>query len=246
VTGGPNFEQPVGPGGSLACDYDRVAEEYARRIFDELAGKPFDRELLDRFATLTDGRVCDVGCGPGHVARYLHERGSNVFGIDLSPGMIQLASKLNPGIDFHVDDFRSLHLADGSLAGIVAFYSLIHLSADQLASALGELRRVLRSGGSMLLAVHEGREVRRPAEMWGIPVTLEFNFFTRDQLAASLHEAGFSIEQLTQRAPYPGVEVETNRLYASAIRPASREAGPAYEAATPRRMRTPAPTTAPA
>jgi SAM-dependent methyltransferase len=115
--------------------------------------------------------------------------------------MVQLARKLNRGISFHVDDFRSLHLADGSLAGIVAFYSLIHVPADQLASALAELRRVLRPGGRLLAAVHEGREVRRPTEMWGIPITLEFNFLTRDQLAASLHTAGFSINNSPSAPP---------------------------------------------
>jgi trans-aconitate methyltransferase len=57
--------------------YDRVAKEYATRIFRELNHKPLDRELLDRFALRVHGigPVCDLGCGPGHVARYLHERG---------------------------------------------------------------------------------------------------------------------------------------------------------------------------
>jgi SAM-dependent methyltransferase len=203
---------------SVACDYDRLAEEYARHIFDELAGKPFDRELLDRFAArVGDGRVCDVGCGPGHVARYLHERGSDVFGIDLSPEMVQLAKKLNPGIDFRVDDLRALQLADGCLAGIVAFYSVIHVPAERLVAALGELRRVLQPGGRLLLAVHEGREIRQPGELWGIPISLEFNFFTRDQLTASLLESRFSIEEIVHRAPYPDVEAETDRLYVSAV-----------------------------
>jgi SAM-dependent methyltransferase len=162
---------------AVAADYDRIADEYARHIYAELAGKPFDRKLLDRFATLVGGgRVCDVGCGPGHVARYLHERGCDVFGIDLSPRMVQLAAKLNPGVEFRVGDLRSLQLPNGSLAGIVAFYSLIHLRADQLAPALAELRHVLRPGGRLLLAVHQGDEPRRPGELWGIPVALQFNF----------------------------------------------------------------------
>lgn len=203
---------------SVACDYDRLAEEYARHIFDELAGKPFDRELLNRFAArVGDGPVCDVGCGPGHVARYLHERGSNVFGIDLSPEMVQVAKKLNPGIDFRVDDFRALQLADGCLAGIVAFYSVIHVPAERLAAALGELRRVLQPGGRLLLAVHEGREIRQPGELWGIPISLEFNFFTRDEVTASLLESRFSIEEIVHRTPYPDVEAETDRLYVSAV-----------------------------
>ena len=61
---------------SIRESYDRLAEEYARRIADELQHKPLDRELLDRFAKQTKGRgeVCDMGCGPGHVARYRADR----------------------------------------------------------------------------------------------------------------------------------------------------------------------------
>jgi trans-aconitate methyltransferase len=56
--------------------FDRVAAEYAHRIYGELDHKPLDRELLDRFAVQVQriGSVCDLGCGPGHVTRYLHEQ----------------------------------------------------------------------------------------------------------------------------------------------------------------------------
>lgn len=212
--------RPLADASSIAGDYDRVAEEYAERIYHELDGKPFDRDLLDRFAVLIgDGRVCDAGCGPGHVTRYLHDRGCNAFGIDISPRMVDLARTLNPGCEFSVRDLRVLEVADGSLAGIVAFYSLIHLDSDQLASTLAGLRRTLAPGGRLLLAIHEGTQSRQPGEMWGIPVALRFNFFTYDQLTAALLEAGFAIEQVTHRAQYPDVEVATDRLYATAIAP---------------------------
>jgi 2-polyprenyl-3-methyl-5-hydroxy-6-metoxy-1,4-benzoquinol methylase len=75
--------------------YDRVAAEYARRIFGELEHKPLDRQLLDRFAAMVQGRgqVCDLGCGPGHVARYLHERGVQVMGLDLSAEDVEHQSR---------------------------------------------------------------------------------------------------------------------------------------------------------
>ncbi|HEX4073202.1 MAG TPA: hypothetical protein VHX68_18620, partial [Planctomycetaceae bacterium] len=66
---------------SYQSSYDRVADEYVRRIFDELRHKPLDRQLLDRFASGVRGAgptprpACDMGCGPGHVARYLSEQG---------------------------------------------------------------------------------------------------------------------------------------------------------------------------
>ena len=61
----------------LIRSYDRVAAEYAAQLAGELAHKPFDREWLDRFAARVRGRglACDVGCGPGHVARYLNDQG---------------------------------------------------------------------------------------------------------------------------------------------------------------------------
>ena len=62
--------------------YDALAATYTERIFGELAGKPLDRHLLNRFAedVRDRGLVADVGCGPGHVARYLHEQASGCSG----------------------------------------------------------------------------------------------------------------------------------------------------------------------
>src|SRR4051794_31184150 len=92
----------------VQASYDRVAEEYVARIFDELEHKPLDRRLLDRFAERARviGPACDVGCGPGHVTRYLRDRGASVTGVDLSPAMVEAARRLNPGVDFAQADMR--------------------------------------------------------------------------------------------------------------------------------------------
>lgn len=202
---------------SIAADYDRLADEYVRHVYGELKGKPFDCDFLDRFAAdVGDGRVCEVGCGPGHVTRYLRERGCDVFGVDISPRMIELARTLNPDIVFRVADLRTLLTTESDLAGVVSFYSLIHLGDAQLRSALHGLRQTLRPGGRLALAVHEGTETRRPEELWGIPVSLDFHFFTHEQITTALQDGHFAIEHITHRAPYPETEVETNRLYASA------------------------------
>jgi len=138
--------------------YDLVADEYIRRIFDELQHKPLDRQVLDRFAaSVRDvGLACDMGCGPGHIARYLHEHGVPVCGIDLSPAMVERASRLTPGIDFRQGDMMALNVPDAAWAGVAAFYSIIHIPRSDMARALGELRRVLRPGGLLLVAFHIG------------------------------------------------------------------------------------------
>src|SRR5206468_12690878 len=120
--------------------YDVVADDYVEHIFDELKDKPFDRQLLDEIAARAAGGViCDLGCGPGHVARYLHERGANVTGVDLSPGMIERARALTPAVSFSVGDMRALDVPNGAWQAIVAFYSIIHFPAPALAEVFREM-----------------------------------------------------------------------------------------------------------
>jgi SAM-dependent methyltransferase len=195
--------------------YDRVAAEYTRRIYDEFRHKPLDRELLDRFASELQGAgpVCDVGCGPGQVARYLHDRGVDASGLDLSPEMVAAARTLTPGIAFRAGDLRALPFASGTLAGIAAFYSIIHVPRADVVDALCELARVLRPGGRLLLAFHVGSEVRRVQELWGEPVALDFVFFEVAEMRRSLEAAGFVVDEVCEREPYPDVEVQTRRAY---------------------------------
>jgi len=200
--------------------YDRVADEYVRRIFDELQHKPLDRQLLDRFAAgvRAVGPVCDLGCGPGHVARYLHEQGVQVCGVDLSPAMVARARRLTPGVEFRQGDLMALDAPDGAWAGIVAFYSIIHIPRDDMAQALAELRRVLRPGGRLLLAFHVGDDAVHLDEWWGQPVCVDFFFFRSDEMARYLQAAGFEIEEIIEREPYPEVEHQSRRSYILARR----------------------------
>jgi SAM-dependent methyltransferase len=172
--------------------YDRVAAEYARRIFGELEHKPLDSELLDRFAAQVHGLgpVCDLGCGPGQVARYLHGRGVPIIGLDLSSEMLDQARRLYPDIEFRQGNMLSLEIEDGTWAGIVSFYSIIHLSRSELGAALAEVKRVLRPGGLLLLAFHVGDEPIHLDEWWGQEVTPDFHFFRFEEVADSLKSSG--------------------------------------------------------
>lgn len=198
------------------ASYDRVATEYARTIYGELAGKPFDRALLDRFAGRLRGRgvVCDMGCGPGQIARYLADRGLAMVGVDLSPGMLSQAAALNPDISFHAGDMRALDEPDGAWAGIAAFYSIIHIPPGEIVAALAELRRVLMPGGLLLLAFHIGDEVVRLEEMMGQAVAVDFWFYGPAQMSAWLGQAGYAVEEVIERGPYaPEVEHQSRRAY---------------------------------
>src|SRR5215218_1273798 len=104
---------------------------------DELRHKPLDRELLDRFASSVGnaGLICDMGIGPGHVGRYLRERGLQLCGIDLAPEMIEHARELNPGIDFRQGDMFQLDRSNECFAGVTAFYAIVNIPADELVRA---------------------------------------------------------------------------------------------------------------
>jgi SAM-dependent methyltransferase len=207
-------------GDGIVPSYDAIADEYAATYFDELDGKPFDREWLDRFAASVKGRgrVCDLGCGPGQIARYLAARGVDAFGIDAATSMVATARRLNPTLDFHQGNFSHLDLADGALAGITAFYSLIHCARGDLGRASVELHRVLQPGGRLLMTVHAGTgEVGRD-EAFGKPVALVATLFTQDEVRAALEDVGLRVDELAERAPY-AQEYQSRRIYAVATRP---------------------------
>ena len=205
----------------LQASYDRVADEYVARIFPELAGKPLDRELLDRFASRVQGigPICDLGCGPGHVARYLRERGADVVGIDVSSAMVEAARRLNPRIRFEQGDMRALEVVDDSWGGIAAFYSIIHIPRPEVVAALSEMKRALLPGGLVLLAFHIGDDVLHLDEWWGRPVSVDFFFFQPEEMKAFLEEAGFQVVETLEREPYPGVEHPSRRAYILARKP---------------------------
>jgi len=205
---------------AVRTGYDAVCDEYARRFQRELDRKPFDRALLDRFAETMRGagRVADIGCGPGHISRYLHERGVDVVGVDLSPGMIARARKLHPEIAFEVGDMLELEAPDGAWAGVAAFYSIIHVPREQVVRALGEMLRTLRPRGELLLACHLGEGTNHLSEWWGTPVEIDFHFFERQEMEQKLARAGFRVDEVLEREPYPDVEAQTRRGYFRASR----------------------------
>lgn len=201
--------------------YDEVASEYATRISNELAGKPLDCALLDVFAkSVGPGPlVCDAGCGPGHVALYLHDRGVNVYGVDLSPMMVAEASRRCLGVEFQVGDFADLVAAPETLAGIVAFYSLLHLPRERVTSALTHMRNALRPGGLVFIAFHIGEETLHLDEWWGRTVSVDFTFFEIDEMKLYLTQAGYELDWVVERSPYIGVEHPTRRAYMLASKP---------------------------
>jgi SAM-dependent methyltransferase len=196
----------------LAGDYNRIAESYTEAYGDELDRKPFDRELLDRFARSVHGLVCDLGCGPGHVTRYLHSQGVNATGIDLSPHMIDIARRRHPVGRYAIGDMRRLDAAEGSVGAILSLYALIHLRRDAVVPALEELYRVLMPGGRLLLACHRGQGEVHATERFGQRVLLDATLFEPEELARYVSDAGFIVNETLIRQPYD-FEYQAEKIY---------------------------------
>jgi SAM-dependent methyltransferase len=209
----------------VRSDYDRLANEYARHLHDELRHKPLDRELLDRFAEMVGGQgpVCDLGSGPGQVAQYLHGKKIEVCGMDLSPGMVAQARELNSGIEFAQGDMLALPVADEAWAGIAAFYAIVNFPPADLVVVMGEMQRALRPGGWLLLSFHIGQKVEHVEDLWGCAVSLDFYFFGVEQVNSALRAAGFEIEEVIEREPYaPEIEYQSRRAYIFARKPLAK------------------------
>jgi SAM-dependent methyltransferase len=205
--------------------YDALARAYAEHLFHELERKPFDRAVLERFEAGSPPRPCaDLGCGPGHVGRFLAGLGREVTGVDLSAGMLEIARQLCPGLSFQLGDLRALPFKANSLAGVAAFYAIVHLDAAGLGQALSEMGRVLVPGGSAVLAFHVGQQVVRVEELWGVKTSLEFSFFEPEAVLAALSSESFEIVECQTRRPYDAdVEAQTERCYIVARSRGKRE-----------------------
>jgi ubiquinone/menaquinone biosynthesis C-methylase UbiE len=196
--------------------YDRVAPDYAEHFRDEMDNKPFDRKMLDWLIEKVGdlGVICDMGCGPGQVARYLQDHGAKACGVDISSGMVEQARKLNPDIAFEQGDMLGLNsIGDNSFGGIAAFYAIVNITPPSLARALREMRRVLREDGLLLLTFHIGKEIKHLDEWWGKEVSIDFFFYETEKVKDALRDAGFVLDEVIERDPYPEVEYQSRRAY---------------------------------
>ncbi len=179
--------------------YDTDASGYAEKVDGLLDGSAYLRASLALFAELVrdagGGSVADVGCGPGYVTRHLHDLGVDAFGIDLSPEMIAIAKRDYPDLRFEVGTMTDLDLADDSVAGVLAFWSVIHVPDHSVPGVFVQFRRVLRPGGPLLVGFHVGDEARHTSEGYsGRLINVDSYRRRPDQVARWLREAGFTIE----------------------------------------------------
>ncbi|MFC3503893.1 class I SAM-dependent DNA methyltransferase [Micromonospora krabiensis] len=191
--------------------YDTVAVSYAAQVRDALADEPYLSGSLALFADLVrragGGPVADVGCGPGHVTAHLRTLGVDAFGIDLSPAMVDLARRNHPDLRFTVGSMTDLDLADSSVTGLLAWWSLIHVPDDTVPRVLGHFRRALHPGGPLLIGFHTGDGTRlKTSGYGGHAMHVHVHRRPPERMVGWLRDAGFTVEtqmliDLDERVP---------------------------------------------
>ncbi len=174
----------------------------AREIYDREAGRfltRWDRPryrrplLLSEWLTVLPKRavLLDLGCGGGQDSRYLTAMGHRVVGLDRTMPLLQFAEKRAPSVPLILADMRVLPVCVGSLDGIWAAASLLHLPKAAAMNVLVKLRRCLRPGGVLAATVTCG--TRSQVLTRRLMPGRYFARWRKSELAGSLRRAGWTI-----------------------------------------------------
>ena len=185
--------------------YDAMAQTYAD-LFPEAFYSPVERAAVDAFAEHVRGTglgqtIVDVGCGTGHVAAYLTDAGFTVSAVDPSAGMLDQARLSHPDLTFAQDDasLRSVDL--DAAAGVLARFSLIHVTPDGVRVCLHDWASRLRPGSMLLVA---GQSTDDPGvEEFDHAVARAWRWHP-DTIAGALADAGFDELWRTASRPAAG------------------------------------------
>ncbi|ROQ63442.1 methyltransferase family protein [Streptomyces sp. 840.1] len=136
---------------TAAALFDAIGAEYEQAFAGSAAHHASLELLLEHLAP--HSRVLDVGSGTGRpTAQVLTDAGHEVLGVDVSPVMVDIASRQVPRAVFRCADIRELPLEDGSLDAACVYFSLLQMSRTEQATVLARLGRALRSSGHLAVA----------------------------------------------------------------------------------------------
>lgn len=179
--------------------YGARAKELAEMLGTEVPAADPDRAVIEPWADTVTGRILDVGSGTGRWAGYLAGLGHDIGGLEPVERFVDIARKAHPAVPFRLGAIDDLADLDDRWAGILAWYSLIHLGPDDLPAALATLHSALEEGGTMLISFFSGPRL----EPFNHPVATAYRWPFPDMTRA-LDQAGFEVmrEQWDGQAPH--------------------------------------------
>lgn len=181
--------------GQVRDAYAARTAEYTRVLGSLDDMHDLDRRRIQRWAEGIAGRVLDGGCGPGHWTAFLRENGVDVEGVDLVPAFVESARTRFPDVPFRVGSLNRLDVPDGSLHGVLAWYSLIHVPPVELPATLSAIARALVSGGRVLIGFFESAT----AEPFPHAIITAYSW-PIEQMRHLLDQAGFTVLDVESRS----------------------------------------------
>lgn len=176
--------------------YNQMAKEYDDETID--FWQRFPRTFFDKFEELVQGKILDVGSGPGRDGLLLREKGLEVICLDASEAMIKLCEE--KGLQSVVGDFLSMPFENNSFDGAWAYTSLLHIPKADVAKAFDEIKRVLKNGGILGLGLIEG-DTEEYRESSGVNMPRWFSFYTKEEVGKLLTKHGFEVLYFEQFQP---------------------------------------------
>lgn len=158
-----------------------------------------DRRVIEPWAASVPGPILDVGSGTGRWAGHLGNIGHHVVGLEPAERLVRIARATHPAVEFCHGSIADLENTDVRWAGILAWYSIIHMTPGELPDALSRLRSVLRPNGSVLMSFFSGSRL----EAFPHPVTTAYRV-PMPTMRSLLTAAGFEVttEHWNPRAPH--------------------------------------------
>jgi SAM-dependent methyltransferase len=185
-------------GQSVRDAYSSMSEQYIALFDGGWQAHVDDMALVGGHLAGLEGAVLDLGCGPGHWTAYLHSLGSDVTGIDLVGEFIDHARANFPGPEFRLGSMTELDVPDHSVAGILSWYSTIHLPPQELDHVLTEFRRMLTPSGRLVIGFFDSHD---EVAAFDHKVLTAYRWPV-DEFAALLAKAGFTeLQRLRQQFP---------------------------------------------
>ncbi|MBT3149583.1 methyltransferase domain-containing protein [Streptomyces sp. CHD11] len=178
-------------GSPAAAVFDALGGEYEKAFASSAA----HRASLDRLLEgLPPGsRVLDVGSGTGRpTAAVLAGAGHRVLGVDVSPVMVEIASRQVPEAGFRCEDVRRMDLGDGSFDAVCVYFALLQMPRAEQSRLVHRLARALRPGGLLALATVPLDVEEFDGVFMGQPVRV--TSFAAEDVIALVGAAGLTVE----------------------------------------------------
>ena len=180
---------------SVRDAYSSKSEQYIDLFDGDWDAHEVDAAFIRRHLRSVQGPMLDLGCGPGYWTAYLHQMGARVTGIDLVPEFIQHARATHPGPDFRVGSMTDVDGLKHSVAGILSWFSTIHLPPADLSAVLAEFRQLLALSGTLVLGFFDSDD---EVAAFDHAVATAYRW-PAARLAEHLADAGFSQVERLQR-----------------------------------------------